>query len=253
MSLFIQEIKRSYKAPLIIFAFAAIITFGLKSRTSIFESSTVFDILIFVLPISAAIASFAVSKRYGKSRVFGRSYFLLGCGFFVLFLGELLYFAYDDVLDVSVLDTFDYLFLASTMLTISHIIINVRYFAEKIETYQKVLAVSIPILTVLSYSFLVFVNGHKPDYYFFFNLLFVSFAAVNLGLVVVGFTLFRHTVLNSAWFLLLIGFFVSTIGDLEFRYYHTFGGDYLANNSSVLWISSLMILVYALYKHQKAI
>ena len=168
-------------------------------------------------------------------------------------MGEFLYFVYDDVLDSSILDTFDYLFLASTGFTLSHIVINVRYFAEKIEPYQKILAILIPVLIVLSYSFLVFANGHKPDYYFFFNLLFVSFAAVNLGLVVVGFTLFRHTVLISAWFLLLIGFFVSTLGDLEFRYYHTFGGDYLANNSSVLWISSLMILVYALYKHQKAI
>ena len=170
MSLFIQEIKRSYKAPLIIFVFAAIITFGLKSRTSVFESSAIFDILIFVLPISAAIASFAVSKRYGKSKVFGRSYFLLGCGFFVLFLGELLYFVYDDVLDTSVLDTFDYLFLVSTIFTISHIVINVRYFAEKIETYQKILVVSIPASIVLSYSLLVFANGHRPDHYFFFNL-----------------------------------------------------------------------------------
>ena len=253
MNLFVQEIQRSYKAPLIIFGFAVIITFGLKSRIGIFESSTIFDILIFVLPILAAIASFAISKRYGNSRVFGKSYFLLGCGFFVLFFGELLYFVYDDVLDDSVLDMFDYLFLVSTGFTISHIIINIWYFAEKIATYQKILAITIPVFIVLSYSFLVFVNGHEFDYYFFFNLLFVSFAAVNFGLVVVGFSLFRHTVLISAWFLLLIGFFISTIGDLEFRYYHTFGGDYLANNSSVLWISSLMILIYALYKHQKVI
>lgn len=253
MSSIIYEIKKSYKAPIAILAFVGIITLGLKSRAGIFEQSAIFDILIFLLPLSASIASFAVSNRYGDSKVFGRSYFLLGCGFFATFLGELLYSVYDDVLDESILDNFDYLFVAGCLFTIFHIVINVRYFAEKLESYQKALVVLIPVFIVSMYSFLVFANSHEPDYYFYFNLLFVALSAVILGLVIAGFTLFRHTVLISAWFLLLIGFFVGTIGDLEFRYYHTFGGDYLGNNSTVLWIASNIILVYALYRHQKAI
>ena len=252
MSLLYREIKRSYKAPLIIFVFAAVITFGLKSRIGIFESSTVFDILIFVLPLSASFASFAVSKRYGKSKVFGRSYFLLGCGFFATFVGEFLYFLYGTTLDASTLDLFDNLFLISFACTTAHMVINIRYFTEKFEPYQKAILIFLPVFIVVVYSYLVYLNPLEFDYGFFFNLLFVCTSAINLGLVVVGFSLFRHTVLFSAWFLLLVGFFIGTLGDLEYRYYNTFGADFLGNNSTVFWLTSFMILVYALYKHQKS-
>ena len=252
MSLLYQEIKRSYRAPLVIFVLAAVIMFGLKSRIGIFESSTVFDVLIFVLPLSACIASFAVSKRYGRSKVFGRSYFLLGCGFFATFLGEFLYFLYGTALEESVLDLFDNLFLVSFVFTAAHMIINIRYFAERFEFYQKAILVFLPVFIVAVYSYLVYLNSLELNYGFFFNLVFVCAAAINLGLVVVGFSLFRHTVLFSAWFLLLVGFFIGTLGDLEYRYYNTFGADFLGNNSTVFWLTSFMILVYALYKHQKS-
>ena len=252
MSLLYQEIKRSYRAPLVIFVLAAVITFGLKSRVGIFESSTVFDVLIFVLPLSACIASFAVSKRYGRSKVFGRSYFLLGCGFFATFLGEFLYFLYGTALEESVLDLFDNLFLVSFVFTAAHMTINIRYFAERFEFYQKAILVFLPVFIVAAYSYLVYLNSLELNYGFFFNLVFVCAAAINLGLVVVGFSLFRHTVLFSAWFLLLVGFFIGTLGDLEYRYYNTFGADFLGNNSTVFWLTSFMILVYALYRHQKS-
>ena len=252
MSLLFEEIKRSYRAPLIIFGLAAIVTFGLKSRIGIFESSTVFDVLIFVLPLSASIASFVVSKRYGKSKVFGRSYFLLGCGFFATFAGEFLYFLYGTTLEESTLDLFDNLFLVSFACTAAHMVINIRYFTEKFEVYQKAMLVFLPVFIVAAYSYLVYLNSLALDYGFFFNLVFVCAAAINLGLVIVGFSLFRHTVLFSAWFLLLVGFFIGTLGDLEYRYYNTFGADFLGNNSTVFWLTSFMILVYALYKHQKS-
>ncbi len=252
MNLFIQEVKRSYKAPLVIFAFATIITFGLKSRIGIFESSTVFDVLIFVLPLSAAITSFAVSKRYGKSKVFGRSYFLLGLGFFAVFVGEFMYFLFGNTWDESTLDLIDSLFLVSFVCTTAHMTINIRYFAEKFETYQKVIVVFLPMFITGIYSYLVYLNSFESDSGFFFNVVFVGTSAINLGLVVVGFTLFRHTVLISAWFLLLVGFFIGTLGDLEYRYYNTLGTDFLGNNSTVFWLTSFMILVYALYKHQKS-
>ena len=253
MNLFVQEVKKSYKAPLIIFVFAAVIKFGLKSRIGIFESSTVFDILIFVLPLSASVASFAVSKRYGKSKVFGRSYFLLGCGFFAVFAGEFMYFLFGSTWNESTLDIIDSLFLVSFVFTTAHMIINIRYFAEKFEAYQKAIAVFLPVFIIGIYSYLVYLNSFEFDSSFFFNVVFVCTSAINLGLVIVGFTLFRHTVLISAWFLLLVGFFIGTLGDLEYRYYNTLGTDFLGNNSTVFWLTSFMVLVYALYKHKQSI
>ena len=253
MNLFVKEVKRSYKAPLVISVFAAIITFGLKSRIGIFESSTIFDVLIFVLPLSAAIASFAVSKRYGKSKVFGRSYLLLGCGFFTTFVGEFLYFLFSNDWDTTTFNLSGILFLISFACTAAHMIINIQYFAEKFETYQKTIVVFLPVFITGIYSYLVYLNSFELDYGFFFNLTFVCASAINLGLVIVGFTLFRHTVLISAWFLLLVGFFIGTLGDIEYRYYNTLGADFFGNNSLLFWLTSFMILIHALYKHQKSI
>ena len=253
MSTLTQELKKSYKVPIIIFLFVVVLTFGLKSRIGVFETSIVFELLIVILPLIVSISSFAVSRTYGNSRVFGRSYFLLGLGFLSVFVGELLYFIYYDILDEEILYMFNYFFLVGTFFYISHLVINIRYFAEKIEPYQKALLILIPVFITFGYSYLVYENSYDFDYYFYFSLLLVSTSSVTLGLVIVGFTLFRRTVLISAWFLLLIGFLIGTIGDLEFWYYDTFGGDFLENYSSVLWLTSSMVLVYALYRHQKSI
>ena len=253
MSTLSQELKKSYKVPVAIFLFAMVLTFGLKSRMGLFEASIIFELLIVMLPLAVSVSSFAVSRIYGNSMVFGRSYFLLGLGFFSVFVGELLYFIYYDMLDEEVLYFFDIFFLTGYIFYILHMTINIRYFAERINSFQKMLLVLVPISIMLGYSYLVYENSYEFDSYFYFNLLFVMGSSVTLGLVIVGFTLFRQTVLISAWFLLLVGFLIGTVGDLEFHYHNTFGDDYLDNYSSILWLTSSMVLIYALYRHQKSI
>lgn len=255
MNSIFQEIRRSYKIPVIICIFAAAVAVSLKFQIGMFGAFTVFGMLMVGLPLLTAMASFTVSRKYGNSKIFGRSYFLLSCGFFCIFLGELLYFVYGGKVGQNVMDLFDYFFLFGYLFSMFHIIINIRYFAEKFYAYQKLIAITIPILIVFGYSYLVYENMYELDY-FYFNLIFVSASAVNLGLAVVGFTLFRHTILISAWFLILMGIFVGTIGHLEFRYYHALGldafGNVLPENYSVVfWFSSFLILIYGLYKHQK--
>ena len=94
MNSIFQEIRRSYKIPVIICIFAATVATSLKFQIGMFEEFTVFGVLMVGLPLLTAIASFTVSRKYGDSKIFGRSYFLLSCGFFCVFLGELLYFVY---------------------------------------------------------------------------------------------------------------------------------------------------------------
>ena len=246
----VQEIKKSYKIPIVIFFFVSVIATGSEFQADIFEKYDIFGFLMVALPLVTAIASFVVSNRYGDSRVFGKSYFLLGCGFVSMFLGELLYFVYGGKVDSNVLDLFHYFFFLGYLFTAFHIIINVRYLVEKIEIWQKMIVVIIPLLIISGYSYLVYENLGDLDY-FYFNLLFVSASAANLGLAIVGFTLFRHTVLISAWFLLLIGIFIGTIGHLEFRYYHALGDVPIGNHSLILWFSSFVLMIFALYRHHK--
>lgn len=249
----LQELKQSYKVPIIIFVLAIILVVGLRSRAGLFENAIVFDLLIVILPLIVSVVSFIVSRMYGNSKIFGRSYFLLGLGFFSVFIGEFTYFIFYGVIDDEILEMAAVSFIASYSFTMAHIIINIKYFAEKIEFFQKMILVLIPLFIILAYSYLVYENSYDFDDFFYYNLMFVTISAVNLGFVMVGFTLFRKTVLISAWFLLLVGFLVGTIGDLEFRYHHTLGAEYLENSSSVLWITSFMIIAYALYRHQKSI
>ena len=190
---------------------------------------------------------------YG-SKVFGKSYFLLGLGYFAVFLGESVYFFLIDPQE-----NYDYSMLAESFfflsppLVLSHIIINIRYFTEKLEDYQKILLVIIPTITILFYSFLVNISPPENSSDFYFNLIFVSESALMLGFTAVAFTIFRHTVLFTPWFLILIGILIGTAGDTVYRHTYTLGFYDFGNASTSLWLASYMTLVYALYKHKKSI
>ena len=115
-----------------------------------------------------------------------------------------------------------------------------------------IILILVPGLLILIYSLFVFSNQIDDISYFYYTLIFVSLTSLTLGFVIVGFSIFRKTVLFSAWLLLLVGIFLGTIGDIVYYYVQIFGGSWVDNISS-LWIASNMIMIYALYKHQKSI
>ena len=145
------------------------------------------------------------------------------------------------------------LFIASTPLLLAHIIINIRYFVEKLEKYQKILLVIVPIMIVIGYSLVIMTN--PPDIIddYFFNLIFVTEVALVLGFTIVAFTIFRHTALFVPWFLLLIGILFGTAGSTLYRYTDTIAVYDVADPTTGLWLASSMMIIYALYKHQKSI
>jgi len=245
------EIKNSYKGLL------AILGFALISYTSLlfsipFDSFLVSDTFFVFLPLGVFVASFILSRLYGNSQVFGRSYLYLSIGYLSIFVGEFIFWYYLVILEIEFIPAFDLLFLPSYPLIISHLIINIRYFATKLENHQKAALFLVPLLTTLTY--LHFVSDYDTDVFFFYqNLLYVILSSTILGLVVVGFTLFRNSVMFVAWFLFLIGLFIDTVGTVY--YYHGYTIDLDLNNNpfSILWSMSYLIMIYALYKHQKSI
>ena len=190
---------------------------------------------------------------YG-SKVFGKSYFILGISYVLFFLGEALYYFYFEPFD-----TFEYsiiseiFFMVSMPLILGHIVINIRYFVEKLESYQKLLLIIIPAIIIFGYSIIFTANPFEITDDFYFNLIFVVESSIVLGFTVVAFTLFRHTVLFAPWFLLLIGILFSTAGDTLYRYTDTITSYDYADPTTSLWLASSMIMIYALYKHQKSI
>ena len=253
MLTFSNELKQSYKIPLLIFG--AVIAFHITSMFSeSFDLSIFTRIAIVITPLAVTVSCFFISKNYGHSKVFGKSYFLLGVGFFSTFLGELVFFYFVDFLlyeQYSILG--DILIFAAYPFMMAHIIINVRYFVEKLENTQKLLLVGLPAVIILGYS-LVLANFPLADTgEFYYYLTFVSASSIVLGLATVAFTLFRQTALISAWFVLLIGITIGTIGDILYNYAATLGVYSFGDFSNVLWVASPLIMIYALYRHQKSI
>ena len=246
------EIKNSYKPLFLISAGVIALQIGLILRPEFFESNLIPHFLIIIFPLGVSVYSFAISKIYGGSKVFGRSYFALGLGYFATFLTETLYVYFYDISGQDVPVIADYFLISFYLLVLIHLIVNIRYFAERLETFQKATIVLVPVIFVLIYSLLVFSNPLDDTSYFYYSLIFVFLSSLTMGFVIVGFSLFRQTVLFSAWLLLLVGISVGTIGDLVYHYVQILDGSWVDNVTS-LWIASNMIMIYALYKHQKSI
>ena len=248
------QIKDSYKTILVILGIAVSLQLVSLVQIEWFESYLITSTAIVFFPLGVAISCFIISKWYGGSKVFGKSYFVLGVSYVFFFLGEALYYFYFEPFD-----TFEYtivseiFFIVSMLLILVHIIINIRYFVEKLETYQILLLIVIPLIIISGYVLIFSMNNFEIDDDFYFNLFFVTKSSIVLGFTVVAFTLFRQTVLFAPWFLLLVGILFSTAGDVLYRYTDTISSYDYSDPTTSLWLASSMIMIYALYKHQKSI
>ena len=212
-------------------------------------------VLLVTTSLAVSVSCFIVSKIYGYSRIFGMSYLILGVGYFFAFVGELSFVYYVDMLGEEsppILGEISFLILYVLILT--HLAINMRYFADRLFSYQKILLYVIPIVIVLSYSYFVFDTG---DVYYSelpYSLVAISLSSLIVSFAVVGFTLFKKSGLMIAWVLLLVGLFVGTIGDIA-NYYLVALGDIesISNYSTTTWVTSNVMMIYALYKHQKTV
>ncbi len=242
-----------YKIPFLIFgimmAFHMIVEFS-----GLVDLSIVTSITLVVSPLAVSISCFIIAKIYGMSKVFGKSYLLLGLGFFSVFVGELIYFHFVNTLfyeEYSIMG--DFFFLASYPFKIAHIFINICYFVDRLTYSQKYLLCVIPVAIILGYSAVVFGVGLDDVDEFIYSLIFVITSSIVLALTVVAFTLFRKTVLISAWFVLLIGIAIGTVGDILYNYAYTLGAYSFSSLLPPLWIASSLIMIYALYKHQQSV
>ena len=251
----VSKIHFPYQIPLVIFGIMAIFHVFLESQEPTNELYLFIGIVLIVTSIAVSVSCFTVSKIYGFSRIFGLSYLILGVGYFFAFLGELSFVYYVDFLhqDSSPL-LGEISFLVHYFLILTHLTINIRYFADGLRLFQKILLGLIPVLMVLVHSYLVLSSGNVDDSEFLYTLVVISLSALTVSFAVVGFTLFKQTELMIAWSLLLIGMFVGMIGDIANNYLVALGNfDVISNYSTTMWVTSNTIIVYALYRHQKSI
>ena len=247
------QVKESYKTVIVIVCIAVLIQQSFRIPLEIFQSSVVTSTAIMALPLAVALACFATSRAYGGSKVFGKSYFLLGLSYIAFFAGEALYYFYMDVQeDYTYSVVADVFFMVSMPLLLAHIIINIRYFTTGLEAYQKAILVTVPTIAFSGYLLVLGANPQGLDWNPF-NFILVAESVLVLGFTVVAFTIFRQTVLFGPWFLLLIGIMLSTAGDIMYHYTDIVSLYDFADPTTGLWLASSMIVIYALYSHQKSI
>ena len=245
-----RQFQSSYK--IIFLIISGVIGLQIGIELEFLDSPHFVGLLIVTFPLAVSISSFVVARIYRGSKVFGRSYFALGLGYFAIFVAELHYVYYLDISNQPVPAIADYLIIAFYPLALVHLIINIRYFSERLQNSQKISLVLIPSIIILVYSLLVAANQIDDISYFFYTLIFVALTSITLGFAVVGISLFRQTAMFNAWLLLLVGILLGTIGDVIYYYGDIVGLNWVENNAT-LWIASNAIMIYALYRHQKSI
>ncbi|HET6518107.1 MAG TPA: histidine kinase [Nitrosopumilaceae archaeon] len=215
------------------------------------------------LPLVVAICSFFVAHRYGLSQVFGKSYLMFSLAYFVFFLAEMTYYAYDVIYGIDPYPSFaDIFFFAFYPLTAMHIIINLRFFKSKTTTWQKILFIAIPAVIFSAYTITAseayggieeIILDDEATFDYLYGLIFVAVAAITLSLAALGAIVFRGGMLGIVWVLLLVGILINNIGDVWYYYLELFGGFDLYHPVNLFWYSSSLIMIYALYKHIKSI
>lgn len=250
-----KKIQFPYKILFVIVVVMGTFHVFLQSQSPTDELYLGIGVLLVTMSLAVSISCFVVSKIYDYSRIFGISYLILGMGYFFSFLGELSFVYYIDWLGEEsspILGEISFLILYVLILT--HMAINIRYFADRLLSYQKILLAVIPVVMVLSYTYIVLDTGDVDYSQFPYSLVVISLSSLTVSFAVVGFTLFKKSALIIAWFLLLMGMFIGTVGDLA-NYYLVALGDFnsISNYSTTLWVASNAIMIYALYRHQKAV
>lgn len=207
--------------------------------------------------LACAVASLIVSKRYWGSDIFGRAYLFLGLGFVSMFIGDLGYVYYDHILGLDPYPSpFDIGFFASYVFASLHLFLNTRYFKRKWNIQMKILLIVLPILVVLVSTYTAYVEwGEYEELPFdlFYGALWAIGASITLSFAILGASVFRESNLGSVWLLLVIGIFIWMVSDVWYAYTEIFEGFDNTHPTNTLWMASFMIIIYALYKHQKTL
>ena len=114
--------------------------------------------------------------------------------------------------------------------------------------------VVVPVSILVSYSYFAFVllEDYTPFDYFY-GLIFVAASSLVLAFAILGASIFKHSVLRTVWLLLAVGLVVNSFADIWYYYLEIFGGYTDHHLTNTLWMTALMLIFYALYKHQKVL
>ena len=202
------------------------------------------------MPLAVSACCMAVSWAYGRSKVFGRSFLVLGMAYAVVFAGEALYYFHLDPSGTQ--DTWavvaDAFFLASYPLLITHVAINVSYFVGRVGRWRALpAAVAGPVVA----GYVLSVGADTAGMWM--GAAAVAGSSALLESAVLAFAVFRHTAMSTPWTLLLAGIALGTVGDILYNHVYALDSYGFGDASTGLWLASYMVVAYALYAHYRSV
>lgn len=222
--------------------------FIINSLQENLANGIVSEVLIF-FPLITCMSAFIISGINKISRTFGRSFFILGIGYFLIFVGETVYTIEDLVLKInpypSIADVF---FIAAYPCQIVYAIIHIRYFQPKVRKSAIIGMIALTSLLTLMYFFIPSNELSIQTFGLFYGSFFVVFSAITLSITAYGASLFRGGFIATSWFVLLIGLVINTGADVWYYHLEALNQYDLKSPVNALWFIGYWIVTYSLYK-----
>jgi len=222
---------------------------------------------------SATLFAFIAAKRYWGSEIFGRSYLALAIAYVFYSIGWNAWWYYEisGVNENPFVYWPDLAFIAFYPLVIYHIRKNFKYFKRDNTTNQKLLIIVIPIIITSVFAIVgilekdddgglstpmtvIGLPDEEPEKFIIQYLVAVAFVfatTLTFSHALVATQIFRTTMLEPAWGLLLLGILINMIADIYYYYIELFGGYVREDPVTGIWLLSTVIISYALVKHRR--
>ena len=242
----------NYKVVALIFA-ASITYHILNSLYGNNDSYSIFDLMLDIAVPLVAVFSFIVVKRCWDSEVFRNTYLSLGLAYVMSTVGNVIWNIQESILHTdpypSISDVF---YFAYYPFAVYHLLKNGMYFKRKLEQRTKIWLCALPVIILIIYVYFSDQEG-VDNFDFWYGMIFVSADGVVLAFIILGFQVFRKSILGPVWGLLLVGIMTYVVADVW--YYHLAIFDLYDSTHfiNMLYMLSPMIIIYALYKHLKTI
>jgi len=252
----IKDISQKINYKILILIIIGVIVFQIILTT--LGESDLSDYLVYSASIggtlATTIASFVIGRKYKGSKILGRAYFALGAAYLSLFLAEITYLIYEGFLGLdpypSIADIF---FFSLYPFTIIHLVLNIKFFNSKLSLPTKIWLVLFPLTIISIYTLFSLQSFEELDFDFYYGVIFVAGSITTLTLAVVGAKIFRKSTLGAIWLILVLGIISNTVGDVWYYHLEILGGYDMNHPVNLFWYASYWVIVYALYKHKKAI
>jgi hypothetical protein len=246
--------KIDYKILVIIFCLGLVYHVINISIKDITEEFNAIDIIELSLQSAVIVSAFIISKLYWPSKVFGKAYFALGIAFGMWFIAEVLWQIYENILFIEPYPSFaDIFYFAFYPFALYHMITNMKGFEVKITKRTVVWMVLIPVFILTVYSYIAIEEWHDIGFDYYYTMIFVSIASVSASFALLGTQMFKQSALAVVWSLLAVGLFLHIFADIWYYYLEIFGQYTDTHVVNVFWQAGWMVIIYALYKHQKVL